>query len=260
MGSIGPAMGKVKRYVALAAVLMVAFAGYVSPVGAERASGPVAHASSWPQTADVTVPGPGDATVVSSTLPATATQATIDAQPQATTDAKTFGEITAVVVGHYPKLGKLSKRAQGILSCILMSAVISTWYDSHALIVDNDPLLQLLYLHECLRIALQLTMTHAQNAASSASAVCFQTGKAIGITVTRSSSGYRGVASGRTHKPSGPSPLVVSCQRNGNGVRLTVRPRVRGRTLQQVVGPSLGIGFANAGTKPVGVRATLAVR
>ena len=252
-------MGKVKRCGALA-VLLVAFAAGAAPVGAQRASDPVAHTANFPQTADASVPGPGDATVESSTLPAFAAQASIDVQPLTPTDAKNFGEITAVVVSNYPTLGKLSKRAQGILTCVLLSAALTTQFGETGNVVDSNPLLQVLYLDECLRIALKLTMTHAPRVAGSASAMCFHVAQAIGIQITRSASGYRGVVSGRTHKPSGRSPLLVSCRRSGNGVQLTVRPRVRGRTLTQVVGPSLGIGFSNPGTKPVGVRATIAVR
>jgi hypothetical protein len=231
---------------------------------ADGRSGPIAVAAHFPQTATETVPGSGDGTVQSSELPATAAQATIDVQPNApkgSDDIRTFDDLTDVVISSFPKFGRLNRPAQRIITCAILSDLYSNVEGLQPGVVDSEPVLQILVLDMCLRVALQLSSQQSHGAVAVARLpACRRLDAAIAIRVTRSGSGYRGQTVGRTRKPSSRSPLSISCRRRGTGFRLTIRPRVRGRKLRQVVGPTVGIAFVNPTNKPVGVRTTFAVR
>ena len=64
-----------------------------------------------------------------------------------------------------------------------------------------------------------------------------------------------------TAKPKHKSPLLVTCRPIGPGLQITIRPRARGRTLSQVVGPTLTIGYASphGSRSAVGVHTAFAI-
>src|ERR1019366_7387021 len=102
----------------------------------------------------------------------------------------------------------------------------------------------------CLQIALSLNHMHAADVAIPASAACFRAEKAIAVQFSHTRSGYVGQVSGPTHKASRRSPVALSCKRTRNGgLQLTVRRRARGRTLRQVVGPTLSMAYLNPSNK-----------
>jgi hypothetical protein len=251
-----------------AALVVVLVAKPASPARADGASGgPVAVAafgsSGGTEVATDTIPGGGSGTVQTDQLPASATQATIETAP-ATTEAKepTFDDLVDTVVTNYPQFGKVNRTAQRIVTCAIISALVgraTTNKYGDFVFTENQPTLEALTLYLCLRVALNISAS-AADAANSASAACHSGRQALAIRITRTSSGYSGQVNGRTHKPSGRSPLAISCQRTATGLQLTVRPRARGRTLVQAAGPNLGVAFVNPSNQSVGVRVTFTVK
>jgi len=102
-------------------------------------------------------------------------------------------------------------------------------------------------------------LCHATSATAAAASYA-QADKAVSVQITRSGAGYNAQVRGRTHKTRGRSPLVVSCQHKGKGLQLSVRPCARNRTLQQVAGSTLSIGFTTpTAGRAVNVRTTFRV-
>ena len=259
--------GALAVVVALAAALaVVLLAASASPARADRGSGPVAVAafgsSGGTEVATDTIPGRGSGTVQTDQLPASATQATIQMAPTTThVKGTTFDDLVDTVVTNYPQFGKVNRTAQRIITCAIISAIVgsaktNTYGDYE--FTENDPTFEALALDLCLRIALNIS-THAA-AANSAAAACHSGQQALAIRITRTGSGYSGKVKGRTHKPSGRSPLAISCQRTATGLQLTVRARTPGHTLVQAAGPNLGVAFVNPSTSSVGVRVTFTVK
>ena len=210
-----------------------------------------------------TIPGGGLGTVQTDQLPASATQATIDTAPSTTAvHEPTFNDLVDTVVTNYPQFAKVNRKAQRIITCAIIAAIVGSAttnkYGDYEF-TENDPTIEALALDLCLRVALNIS-TNATGAATSAAAACHSGLQALAVRITRTSSGYSGRVKGRTHKPSGRSPLAISCQRTATGLQLTVRPRTRGQTLVQAAGPTLGVAFVNPGTKSVGVRVTFTVK
>ena len=85
-------------------------------------------------------------------------------------------------------------------------------------------------------------------------------GLGVGAQLTRSRSGYRAHVKGGVHKASVPSGLAISCGRRGNGLRLTIRPRRRGRTLKQVGVTKLAVALYNPTSASVAARTTFTVQ
>jgi hypothetical protein len=249
-----------------AALAVVLVAASASPARADGASGgPVAVAafgsSGGTEVATDTIPGGGSGTVQTDQLPASATQATIQTAPM-NTEVKepTFDDLVDTVVTNYPQFGKVNRTAQRIITCAIISALVgraTTNKYGDFVFTENQPTLEALTLYLCLRVALNISVTNAANAAS---ATCHSGQQALAIRITRTSSGYSGKVNGKTHKPSGRSPVAISCQRTATGLQLTVRPRTPGRTLVQVVGPTLGVAFVNPSNQSVGVRVTFTVK
>jgi hypothetical protein len=243
---------------AVTGMLLAAAAIATPPAIGKRGSDPVAVAAHFPQTAPVMVPGPGDATVTSSTLPASATQATVDLVPGPSQTAKDFDELTAAVVGNFPKLKRLNQKSRRILTCVFMTAGTLNndfGFDQFRL---SNPVYQVLALSECLQLVLALPAP-AADVAGSAAATCKRLSETIPVQVTHTSSGFTGQVNATPRPAHGRSPVTVSCRRNGVAFRLTIRPSKHGRRLTQALGSTLGIGFVNRTTSPVDLRATIAV-
>jgi hypothetical protein len=216
------------------------------------------------ETTVATVPGPGDAMVQTDQLPASATQATIQVGPVTNTNlgGAGFDQLVDIVVTANPRFAKVNRTAQRIIACAFISALFAgatTNAEGDEVFTETDPTYEVLALDMCLRIALSLSAKHAPNAGISAAATCRRADRAIAMKITATGSGYRGQVNGRTHRPSRRAPVTIACQRTAAGLALTIRPSTRGRTLQQSVGPTLGIAFVNPSNKPVGVRVSFVV-
>jgi hypothetical protein len=216
-------------------------------------TGPVAHASSWPSSINVTVPAGGQAQVTSPTLPPGAPQATITVTPEPGTTAEVFAQLTEVLA----PLGSLKSR---VLGCIFLYQAIP-FIEAGADFVEYSQTLRVLFLGACLQIAVQLSAPPGNQKAADAAAACKQAGRAVPVKVSQVGGRYRIQVKGMTTKPKSKSPLLVTCRRIGSGLQLAIRPRARGRTLSQVVGPTLTIGYASpAGSRsPVGVHTAFAI-
>lgn len=263
-------MRSAKRSIAPVALALATLAAIASPAQGGRRSDPIAvmacARTGCTETSTVTIPGPGDGTVGTDNLPAAATKATIKVSPPTNENVDpTFDELVATFVTDSPHLARLNKPAQRIITCIYLAAFKSSVYtndsptDFHFLSEPNASAF-VITLQVCLQIALSLNHLHAVDVASPASAACFQAAKAIAVQFSHTRSGYVGRVSGATHKTSRRSPVALSCKRTRNrGLQLTVRPRARGRTLRQVVGPTLSLAYFNPSNKPVAVRTTFKV-
>jgi hypothetical protein len=123
----------------------------------------------------------------------------------------------------------------------------------------------LLFLNACLQIAFDLDKQSAASApapfaVAAAPKPCSRLGMQIGITITKANGKFHMHVKGTTKKWSGKAPAVTTCQIKNKGVSLTLKPRLKGKTLRKAVGPKLGIGFVNHGSKPVTVKTTFAVK
>jgi len=239
------------------AVAVVFIAGVVALTPGSSAStraGPVAHASGFPSSINVTVPAGGEAQVTSPTLPPTAAQATVTVTPEPGTTAAAFSDLTEALA----TLGSLKSR---VVACVFLYESIPI--SEEALdFVEDSPTLALLFLNACVQIAVQLSgPSSTQKAADAAAATCRQAGRAVAAKVTQVGGRYRIQVKGMTAKPKNKSPLVVSCKRIGTGLQLAIRPRARGRTLSQVVGPTLSIGYSTpaGSSSPVGVHTAFTI-
>lgn len=194
--------------------------------------------------------------VISPTLPATATSAAITVAPATSGDARLFDLMTE-------ELSSKPTRGARVMDCVLIYFSLATTSDEDVAFGANDPTLQALFLHVCLRVALALpTKQGARLSASSTPTACSQADKRIAVRITRSGAGYRAQVHARTHNVSRrSSALVISCSHQGNGLQITIRPRARNRTLLQTVGSTLGIGFTNPTTgSTVNVRTTFQIK
>jgi hypothetical protein len=246
-------MRRVRLQLAVAVVVIAGVVALAPGSSAIMRSGPVAHASSFPSSINVTVPAGGEAQVTSPTLPAGAQQATITVDPETGTTAEAFAGLAEVLA----PLGSLKSR---FLGCVFLYESIP--YSEGAMdFVEYSQTLALLFLNACVQIAVQLSAPPGTQKAAAAAAACGQTGRGVPVKVSRVGGRYRIQVKGMTTKPKSKSPLLVTCRRIGSGLQLAIRPRARGRTLSQVVGPTLTIGYASpAGSRsPVGVHTAFAI-
>ena len=219
-------------------MLLAVAAVVVSLVMATSASG------NFPQSIAVTIPSQGEASAESSPLPPTATSAAITVTPSSPADNATFDEVTKV-------LAAAQDRKSRVLACVYMYVGLKSVYGENEDTLESDTSLQLLFLNACLAMAFNLSQQQQQSAlaASQASAACPRQNVAVAMQVTSSGGKYRAHLKGRTRRAAGRSPLVVSCQHLATGgIQISLRARVRGRPLAQVLGPMLVIGFLNRST------------
>jgi hypothetical protein len=189
-------------------------------------------------------------------VPANATQGSVGLQPLPGADPHAFDEITATLVENFPSLKSVSKRNQARLACVLLSYVPLTNKPKDEPITFEDVSYQVALLNVCLRMAQSIPAPPAAIAqARAATAACGREDVAVTLHITHSPSGYVATVISKIGTVSRPS-LSVSCGRQGKGLLVGVKPRVRGRTLRQAGGPGLAIAYQNSSTKAVGIRTT----
>jgi hypothetical protein len=238
------------------AFLALVLTASASPARPSRSSGPVAVAAGFPQSTDVSVPGPGNGGVLSSELPATTTVATMTVEAAQTA----FDQLSEDLAEQVPGLSDLSKRSQRIVTCFYASGyqalLLSNGEEDFSLEAASATAA---YLDVCLRLAFALSPPPTA-AAAAASMGCSHARRSVAVKFTRTSTGFLAHVHGMTYTPSGRGPLSISCRHLGKGLQFTLRPRVRGRKLRSVVGSKVGIGFTNPSRSPVTVHTTIAVR
>ena len=204
----------------------------VSLVVAGSASG------NFPQSISQTIPGGGESSATSSTLPPTAMSATITVKPSSSADNAVFSDLTEM-------LSATPTRGARVLTCVALYFLAKQFFGEDEDSELSDPSLQLLFLRACLQLAVNISQQQHGALASQASAACPQKRVAVGMRVTNSGGTYHLHVKGTTRRPKGRSPLVVSCRRLGAGLQISLHARARGTPLAQVVGPTLGIGLFN---------------
>lgn len=152
--------------------------------------------------------------------------------------------------------------AQRIIACAFISALVNNGVetDQGYEFGETDPVFETLMLNVCLRIALALSGLHAADVAAAGSSPCSITVHAITVTITKTRAGYTGKVNGRSHKTTlRHAPAVGSCRRTRRGLQPKIRPRARGQTLRQAVGPMLGMAYLNPTNHPLHVRTSFIV-
>jgi len=215
------------------------------------------------ESTQLTVPAGGSGETLTDQIPASSTQGSINLQPTTSNDQQDFDSLVSTLLENNPGLipTKLNQRSKRILTCVFVSYLPFLSNDPNLTTVAvRGHIYQALVLNACLQLALSFPPTPAAvGSASSTSAQCARFDAATTIQITNSRSGYRGVINSKAHPPSGRSPATISCRRSGRGLLLTIRPRVRGQKLRQVIGPMLGVAYMNPTNKPVSVHTTLKV-
>jgi hypothetical protein len=215
------------------------------------------------ETSNLTVPGPGNGETMTDQLPTAATEAKIEVQSTNTDlGGSGFDKLVDVVVDANPRFGNVNRTAQRIIACAFISALVNNGVESDQgyTFTEADPVFETLTLNVCLRIALALSGLHAADVAAAGSSRCSMAVHAVAVRITKTRAGYAGNVNGRSHKTTlRHAPAVVSCRRTRRGFELTIRPRTRGKTLRQAVGPMLGMAYLNPTSHPLHVRTSFIV-
>jgi hypothetical protein len=248
-------IGAITALIALAAIAPVA-QGRPRP-------GPIAvtacASDGCTESTHLTVPAGGAGETLTDQIPASSTQGSINLQPEDRSDQQVFDGLVDTLVTDNPGLipPKLNQRSKRILTCVFLSYLPFTGDYPDKTLAATGSILQAFVLDACLQLALSFPPTAAAlERSSTAAAACARFDAAVTLKITRTRSGYRGVTSGKARRPPDRPPAVISCRRSGRGLLLTIRPRVRGRKLRQVVGTKLGVAYTNRTKKPVSVHTT----
>ncbi len=190
------------------------------------------------------------------TVPPASTQAVITLTPQAPSDNPPFHDLWLAIVDQQPSLGGIKNQiVQRFVTCQLLAAALNASnLDAQNVRVPARVFTttQDATFYVCL--ALAFSEPPASQATAAASRPC-EAPVGVPIQISRSGSGYRVAAQGRTFKPRRP-PLAVSCRPKGSGLVISLRARRRRGTLRGLLGPHLTIGFANRGSRSVRLRTT----
>jgi hypothetical protein len=235
-------MGATCRIVLAVAAITVGLAAVPSSAGAFGPNGGT-------ETGTVSVPANGTGEIATSDLPPTANEASVDVEP-------TNGNVVVGLVFALAEQPDLHARLVTCISVFLASR--SPKGGSVNKYTLNDPSLAVLFLNACIELAVEFSQPTGVAPAADAAAGCTAPVIATPIQITHVGGRYSATVGGKVSKPRR-APLLVSCRRHGRGFVLKVRPRARHRTLRQVVGRTLGLGFANHGTHAVGVRTSFSV-
>jgi hypothetical protein len=214
----------------------------------------------FPQSIDNTIPADGEGASTSSAIPSTARQGTIAAVPATAGDDAGFKALGL-------ELSTLPTKGAKFIHCLgfsLSNIPYTGSFDEDA--SETAPTLFLLFLNACLQIAFDIdhqaakAFTAAPSSTSATPKPCFRLGIQVAITITKANGKFTMHIKGTTQKWSGKGPAVVTCQVKNHGAFMTLKPRLKGKTLRKAVGPKMGIGVVNPGSKPVTVKTTFAVK
>jgi hypothetical protein len=229
---------------AIAAVAMA-----VSPLSLEAFP-----AGGGSETSDGSAPAGGAEVTNTDKLPVSATQGSIAVQPLAGDDLASFNEMIGAVVDTFPNTGKLSKRGQATLGCVLMSYLYLANRPADHAYTFTDLNIQAAMLDVCLQLARSLPAP-ARDPAGTARAGCGRIDAALRIQITHSRSGYRVTTVGLSNRVPRPS-LNITCRHTGKGVLIGVLPAKPGQTLARAGAPELGIAYDNPSKTRLGIRTT----
>lgn len=231
-------------------------------------SGPVARiacaetATSCQESGDNTLPANGYGSQSTDTVPTRATSGTELVAPFNAEELDSFDSNWETIVGAFPKLGGIKNVfVRRVLTCAVFAPAASAYLrffgsapDARA--TDTSQL----FLTLCLQIVYQTQLAQREQlAAGTASAGCSPALQSIPIQIKRSGGTYVARLAG-TPRRVRRTPLVVSCRRQGQGLRISMHPRARGRTLRQVIGGHMGIGISNPTNTPVKVHTVFSFR
>jgi hypothetical protein len=207
------------------------------------------------ETAKNTIPGPGTGGSETSPVPSSANEGTETIKPQQSGD-KDYKQLQDILTS-FP-----TTHAR-ILVCIGFTLAVFHGLNRKRIVMpftDENSVLPFLFLQMCVQMTLALDQGHqAADLASAANASCSRFGMSVGVKITRVNGMYVGQVSGTATPAKVPSSMSLACKANGNALTLKLKPRKNKRTLRQVFGPTLGVGFVNPTSKPVGLKAAFKV-
>jgi hypothetical protein len=193
------------------------------------------------ETTKLSMPANSTGTAETSELPPKVKSGTIDVTLDSNDDAF-FDTLTSYLLLSKPTFGAR------VISCVFLYAGLLNSSTSEANITIKEPTLQLLFLNVCIRLAAVLSKPRTTQSTGSTAAGCRTTSKAVAARITRWGSGFAVTVSGKAFTPRSRSPVLISCRRSARALSISMRPRSKAATLQQVVRSKLGIGFSNLST------------
>ena len=228
------------------------------------AAAPAFPVNGGTETTQLNMPAGGEGAASTDQIPANSTDGTITVTPANTDLAGSgFDKLVDVVVNTNPAFARVNRTAQRIIACAFISALINNGEetDQGYQFTETDPTFEALTLNLCLRIALTLSgYPTPSTRASTASAGCFMAEKAIAVKITKTHSGYVGQINSPSHKTSfSHSPATITCHRTSRGLQLKIKPRKKGQTLQQAVGPELKIALVNPTSQAIPLKIAFTV-
>jgi hypothetical protein len=147
---------------------------------------------------------------------------------------------------------------------------IPGYFSYHYDVADKE--LAVVFVAACLQMVLDIQNGQASHGAldvqnplgpptaSGASAGCHQQTLEFGVKITRSGGRYLLHAYGTPVPPRGKSPLAISCHRTRTGLAISVRSSKRQQSLQKTFGKTLTIGFSNASKTPLPLHTSVTLR
>jgi hypothetical protein len=200
-------------------------------------------------------------------VPAKAKTGTESVQPVAGVPESEFDELWTGVVAGYPALAGIKNRLiRRVLTCAVLAKEFLPPYEAPELMSDSYSSTDVVgeFLSICVQAvvteqtAAKAAPTHA--ATRAAASGCGEELLSVPIEVERSGGVYTTQVDAAAVKATGKPMITVSCRGAGNGFKIGLRPRARRSSLAQVLGPHMGLGFANGASAPLGVHTTFSFK
>lgn len=238
-----------KRWIALVVAvlgaLMVAPGAYACPRSATTCT----------EQSTVTDP-PGDiARQATDVVPTKSTKGTELVAPATQEDAAAFDAGWASVVAGFPKLARVKNVfVQRVITCGLFAAEANAIHnlariEDRYTIEHGDPSDVLMTM--CLLMAYDLQKAAPSSAARDAGAGCGMAVVSLPVQIKRIGASTYGFRFSGTPRKTSNTPLALSCRTRSAGFQISMRPRARGRSLHQMIGNHMRVGFSNPTSKPV---------
>ena len=257
-------MGPTKRRIALAAAGLAAVFVLAPPaVQATPKQDPVAHAACdavpCPPVPDNLNTPPGGSATETLPVPAAASAAVTvtPAQPRPDpAEAEFFDKLHAALSAAPSTIARIHKCID-----IAVAVVAPSGSKGTPIVEPENASLAVLFMLVCLDTVRSLENPTA-TATDAAAGGCHQAGFGVGVRVTRVGRKFRVQTTGSVAPAGGLPGLRVTCRRlkGSVGFQISMQPTKRRRKLNQVLGPTMAIGFANPSNRSVPVHTVVAFR
>ena len=214
------------------------------------------------ESGNISLPPHSSGSQATDTVPTQSTEEDTLLAPLKGQDLADFDSLWDTVAEGDSQLAKIrNTTVRRVITCALVARGISNWYAafkggsiSKQVITADNANAALLAI--CVQVAVlgqQQATTRARDAA--ANGRCSVGLVSIPVQVVRSGSRYRITLTRAATRARQRGPLAISCRARSRGIQIRVRSRRR-RGLRRAVGSHFSIGYSNATSHSVGVRAT----